>query len=167
MKEATTKRVQVTEQICKQIRLMRAGGANQTEIGALLGINPSTVSRIEKAGFSLEKYLETKKIAREKEKQAKEQPKIELVYDESIAEEYRREQEAKKAAEEQVPGQMRMDLAQAEKQEMNEQTKLMRFQAEMTSRTIKAIGECAITLCTKIDRLNDTLSMILRAVRKE
>lgn len=107
MKEAKTK-VQITEQICKQIRLMRKGGANQTEIGALIGINPSTVSRIEKAGFDVEKYLENKRMAREKEKAAKEQP-------------------AEEPAEEQVPGQIEMDLEP--KPEMSEQTKMMRFQA--------------------------------------
>ena len=68
MKEA--KKVQITEQICKQAQLMRKGGANQTEIGKLIGINPSTVSRIERAGFDLETYLENKRIAREKEKAA-------------------------------------------------------------------------------------------------
>lgn len=45
------KRVQITEQICKQAQLMKKGGANQTEIGKLLGLNPSTVSRLETAGF--------------------------------------------------------------------------------------------------------------------
>lgn len=108
MKEAKTK-VQITEQICKQIRLMRKGGANQTEIGALIGINPSTVSRIEKAGFDVEKYLENKRMAREKEKAAKEQP-------------------AEEPAEEQVPGQIEMDLEQ-KPAEMSETTKMMRFQA--------------------------------------
>ena len=153
MKEAKTK-MQITEQICKQIRLMRKGGANQTEIGALLGINPSTVSRIEKAGFDVEKYLENKRLAREKEKAAKEKTTVELVYDPSIAEEYRREQEAK-AAEEQVPGQMEMDL-KPKQAEMSEQTKMMRFLAGQMDR-----------LYMKMETINDTLSQILRAVRKE
>ena len=47
MKEA--KRTQITEALCEQARLMRRGGANQTEIGKLLGVNPCTISRIEKA----------------------------------------------------------------------------------------------------------------------
>ena len=152
MKEAKTK-VQITEQICKQIRLMRKGGANQTEIGLLLGINPSTVSRIEKAGFDVEKYLENKRMAREKEKAAKEKTTVELVYDPSIAEEYRREQEAK-AAEEQVPGQMEMDLKP--KPEMSEQTKMMRFTAAQVDK-----------LYMKLETINDTLNQILRVLRKE
>lgn len=151
MKEA--KKTQITEQICKQIRLMRKGGANQTEIGNLLGINPSTVSRIERAGFDLETYLENKRIAREKEKAAKEKVRVELVYDPTIAEEYRREQEAKQA-EEQVPGQIEMELQPVPVQP--DQTKMMRFQAGQVDK-----------LYMKLETINDTLNQILRAVRKE
>lgn len=153
MKEA--KKIQITELICKQAKLMRKGGASQTEIAALLGINSSTVSRIEAAGFDKKTYDEQRKIRREKEaerKKAEEQPAVELVYDPSIAEEYKREQEAKKA-EGQIPGQIEMELT---KPELSDQTKLMRFQAAQVDKLI-----------LKIDRLNDTMSMILRAIRKE
>ena len=109
MKEA--KKVQVTDQICKQAQLMRRGGANQTEIGKLLGVNPCTISRIEKAGFNYEKYLENRRIAKEKEKKAKEQA------------------EEPQAQEEQVPGQIEMELIAAKPAEMSDQVKLMRFQA--------------------------------------
>ena len=136
MKEA--KKMQVTDQICKQVQLMRRGGANQTEIGKLLGINPCTVSRIESAGFSYEQYLENRRIAKEKEKKAKEQPQ---------------EQEP---AEEQVPGQIEMELVEAKPAEMSDQVKLMRFQAGQIDK-----------LVLKLDHINDTLNMILRAMRKE
>lgn len=162
MKEA--KRTQITEAICKQAQLMRRGGANQTEIGKLLGVNPCTISRIEAAGFDLETYQENRKAQREKEKAAK-QTVVELVYDPSIAEEYRKEQEAKAA--EELPGQMKMDLTPEEKPEMSDQTKMMRFQAHQADRIVKAIEDNAVMLNTKLDRLNDTLCMILRAVRKE
>ena len=136
MKEA--KKVQVTDQICKQVQLMRRGGANQTEIGKLLGINPCTVSRIESAGFSYEQYLENRRMAKEKEKKAKEQPQ---------------EQEP---AEEQVPGQIEMELIAAKPAEMTDQVKLMRFQAGQIDK-----------LVLKLDHINDTLNMILRVMRKE
>ena len=136
MKEA--KKMQVTDQICKQVQLMRRGGANQTEIGKLLGINPCTVSRIESAGFSYEQYLENRRIAKEKEKKAKEQPQ---------------EQEQ---AEEQVPGQIEMELVAAKPAEMTDQVKLMRFQAGQIDK-----------LVLKLDHINDTLNMILRVMRKE
>lgn len=142
MKEA--KKTQITEQICKQARLMRKGGANQTEIGKLLGINPCTVSRMEKAEFDFAKYQELLKERRAKE----------------------RKQPEPEAAEEKVPGQIEMDLTTT-KAEMSDQTKMMRFQAHQADRIVKAIEENAVMLNTKLDRLNDTLSMILRAVRKE
>lgn len=162
MKEA--KRTQITETVCKQAQLMRRGGANQTEIGKLLGVNPCTISRIEAAGFDLETYQANRKAQREKEKAAK-RPAVELVYDAEIAEEYRKEQEAKAA--EELPGQLRMDLTTEEKPEMTDQVKMMRFQAHQADRIVKAIEENAVMLNTKLDRLNDTLCMILRAVRKE
>ena len=136
MKEA--KKMQVTDQICKQVQLMRRGGANQTEIGKLLGINPCTVSRIESAGFSYEQYLENRRIAKEKEKKAKEQA------------------EEPQAQEEQVPGQIEMELVEARPQEMTDQVKMMRFQAGQIDK-----------LVLKLDHINDTLNMILRVMRKE
>lgn len=136
MKEA--KKMQVTDQICKQVQLMRRGGANQTEVGKLLGINPCTVSRIESAGFSYEQYLENRRIAKEKEKKAKEQA------------------QDQQPAEEQVPGQIEMELVETKPAEMSDQVKLMRFQAGQIDK-----------LVLKLDHINDTLNMILRAMRKE
>ena len=136
MKEA--KKVQVTDQICKQAQLMRRGGANQTEIGKLLGVNPCTISRIEKAGFNYEKYMENRRMAKEKEKKAKEQ------------------QQEQEQVEEQVPGQIEMELVAAKPAEMTDQVKLMRFQAGQIDK-----------LVLKLDHINDTLNMILRVMRKE
>jgi len=152
MKEA--KRTQVTEQICEQIRLMRKGGANQTEIGKLLGLSAPTISRIETAGFDLNRYLENKRTAKEKEKQRKQEPEEER--------------------EEEVPGQIRMDLAEAKPEGdwrkdfiQSEQTKMMRFQAHMTEMIAAKIEKAEVQICTKLDMLNDTMSMILRVVRRE
>ena len=136
MKEAT--KVQINDQICKQVELMRRGGANQTEIGKLMGISAPTICRIEKAGFNYEQYLENKRISREKEQKAKDK-----------AEEPQQE-------EEQVPGQIEMELIAAKPQEMSDQVKLMRFQAGQIDK-----------LGLKLDHINDTLNMILRVMRKE
>ena len=138
MKEA--KRVPITEQICKQAQLMRKGGANQTEVGMLLGVNPCTISRIEAAGFDLKKYTEQRKIRRETEEKRKQQ----------------KAEKPEEEAEEQVPGQMEMELVETKPQEMSDQVKLMRFQAAQVDK-----------LVLKLDHINDTLSMILRMMRKE
>ena len=151
MKEAKeAKRAQITDQICRQAQLMRKAGANQTEIGKLLGLNPCTISRLEAAGFDMGKYAELKKARREKERKQAEEPK---------------------AAEEQVPGQMEMDLTPAEKKEEEaaafDQVKMMRFLAGRFELIEKSQALGVEMLRREIDKLNDTLSMILRAVRKE
>jgi hypothetical protein len=55
-----------------------------------------------------------------------------------------------------VPGQMCMELEEAKPQEMSDQVKMMRFVAGQVDK-----------LYMKLETLNDTLSQILRAVRKE
>ena len=134
MKEA--KRTQITEQICKQAQLMRRGGANQTEIGKLLGINPCTVSRLEAAGFDMTTYQENRKARREKEQARKQEP-----------------EEPK--AEEQVPGQMEMDLT-PKPAEMSDQVKMMRFIAGQVDK-----------LYMELETINDTMCQILRMMRRD
>lgn len=135
MKEA--KRSKITKQMCKQAQLMRKGGASQTEIAVLLGVNACTISRIEAAGFDWEAYMEAGKIRREREKNGQKEPT-----------------EPEKV--EQVPGQIEMDLTTEGKAEMNEQTKMMRFQAAQVDKLIM-----------KLDQIYNVASMILRAIRKE
>ena len=101
-----------------------------------------------------EEYCEYKKAKAEKERIRVEKRK-----------------QAEEPAEDQVPGQMRMDLVPPEMAkdytvakppqpiteiQLIDQDKLMRFQAAQVDKLI-----------LKIDRLNDTMSMILRAIRKE
>ena len=136
MKEA--KKTKITEQLCKQIELMRKGGANQTEVGRLLGINGCTVSRIEAAGYDFAKYTENRKIRRKKEAAAKKQ-----------------ETEDTPAEEQPIDGQIEMDLTII-KPEMSDQTKMMRFQAAQIDKLIM-----------KLDQIYNMTSMILRSVRKE
>lgn len=134
MKEA--KRSKITEQMCRQAQLMRKGGANQTMIAALLGVNACTISRMEAAGFDWKAYVENGKIRREREKNMQKEPEAET--------------------NEQVPGQIEMDLTTEGKAEMSEQTKLMRFQAAQVDKLIM-----------KMDQIYNVASMILRAIRKE
>ena len=56
---------------------------------------------------------------------------------------------------EELPGQIEMELPQ-EPKEMSDQTKLMRFQAAQVEK-----------LLLRMDRIDDTLHMILRCIRKE
>ena len=107
------------------------------QIGAVTNCDASTAGKIIKCG-SWEGYCEFRK-----EKARKQQER------------------ARKAAEEQVPGQITMQLDPEEeildqKPEMSDQVKMMRFQASQVDK-----------LALKLDHINDTLNMLLRAVRKE
>ena len=71
--------------------------------------------------------------------------------------------------ENQIPGQIEMDMTQQsqEKPELSDQVKMMRFQAHEADLIIRSIEETGVMVRMMLDKLNDTMCMILRAVRKE
>lgn len=109
------------------------------QIAAVMDFDATTAGRIIRCG-SWEAFCEWKaeKARKEREKNRKAEPA-----------------EGKTEAEEQIPGQIEMELVEAKPQEMTDQVKMMRFQAAQVDK-----------LVLKLDHINDTLSMILRAVRK-
>ena len=112
------------------------------QIGAATCCDASTAGKIIKCG-SWEGYCEFRK-----EKARKQKEKVRKAAEE-------------KPAEEPVPGQIAMQLDPEEeiidqKAELSDQVKLMRFQAAQVDKIIM-----------RLNQLNDTMSMILRAVRKE
>lgn len=113
------------------------------QIAAVMDFDATTAGRIIRCG-SWEAFCEWKA-----EKAKKERERIRAAAEE--------QQEEKP-----LPGQIEMELGVAPYPEpvtnidIIDQTKLMRFQAAQVDKMI-----------TKLDKLNDTLSMILRAVRKE
>ena len=131
------------------------------QIGAVTNCDASTAGRIIKGG-SWEGYCAIKdekaRKGREREAARKRQTVELFSAGEKIAE---------------IEGQIEMDLKPAEEQkaeekpEMSEQTKMMRFQAAQVDKMIIQQAQWMDEICMKLDRLNDTLSMILRAVRKE
>ena len=135
------------------------------ELAAMWKRSEDTIRKIRRTG-SPEGWKTEKKRKAELERQR--------------AEERRMQAEARQAeaAEEQVPGQIRMEFpakvygcAPAPEPVKNiniiDQDKMMRFQAGQAERIVKAIEENAVMLNTMMDRLNDTMSMVLRAVRRE
>ena len=156
----------ITEKVFSSIIILHEANPelNNKQISAVFKVDESTVGKMIHCG-TWEKYeaFKREKAEKQKEREKKrkaEQEKVMLVYDPSIAEEYKREQEAKQA-EEQIPGQMEMELDPEEeiidqKPEMTDQVKMMRFQAAQVDKIIM-----------RLNQLNDTMSMILRAVRKE
>ena len=134
--EKGAKRKPVTQQACDDVKAMIRIGFSQAEIGDRLGYDSSTISKIKRGNYILEEYLKVRRESNAKtaaRKQAAEEP----------------------AAEEQIVGQIEMDLT-TQKTEMSEQTKMMRFQAAQVDKLIM-----------KLDQIYNMASMILRAIRKE
>ena len=137
----------ITEKVFSSIIILHEANPelNNKQISAVFKVDESTVGKIIRCG-TWENYEAFKKEKAEKQQQREKAKKTE-----------------DQTAEEQEVGQIEMDL-RSTKAVINpemlpyefDQTKLMRFQAAQVDKLI-----------VKIDRLNDTMSMILRAVRKE
>ena len=69
-------------------------------------------------------------------------------------------------AEEQIPGQIEMELEPG-KPEMSDQTKMMRFQAAQVDKLIVQYGQWMDVINMRMEKLNDTMSMVLRAIRRD
>lgn len=143
--EGMKERVKIDAKLCRQVELMMRGGATQEETAQMTGISATTVSRIKAAGYDavqfmanndrrrimekdrnadkvIEQIMKLKEEAEERKAMQEEgrelpgQMKLELVYDQSIAEEYKKEQEEK-----------------------NDQTKMMRFYAAQIEKVLKKL----------------------------
>ena len=140
----------ITEKVFSSIMILHEANPelNNKQIGAAFKVDESTVGKMIRCG-TWEKYGEFKKEKAEKGRQRK----------------MARKTKEEKPAEDQLKGQMKMDLKQVEepKMEMSEQTKMMRFMAGQVDKMIMQMN----FISEKLEKLNDTVSMVLRAVRKE
>ena len=135
----------VDRELAELVLKMKARNPKLTtdQIGAATNCDASTAGRIIKGG-SWEGYCAIKE---DKARKGRERT--------------RKAAEEQPPAEEQVPGQIRMELDPEEeileeKPGMSDQVKMMRFQAAQVDK-----------ICMKLDRLNDSVMMLLRAVRRE
>ena len=149
------KKVAITQDLCRMVELMLKGGAKPQEIGERLGISKTTVSRIKTAGYDAEQYRKNTTERVEKENladKAAEGIQFPLKVEHVIVEDGGVEIVCRRP-EEQVPGQIGMDLQPAEEQkaEMSDQVKLMRFQAAQVEK-----------ITTKLDKMIDYMAQILR-----
>lgn len=152
----------ITQEDCDIARFFMKRGKKIKDISEMLGVDASTVSKMKAGDFRLDQYLEIRKENNRKqaEKKALAQQKMMVI-----------DLVPKAETPEMLAGQMQMDLKpakpEAEAPEMSDQTKMMRFIAGQIDKvtTMNAVGMDALRI--QIDRLNDTLCMILRAVRKE
>ena len=131
------KRTNVTEELCRAVQLMMAGNPDQKEVARLLGTSATTVSRIKAAGFDYQTFLKNTELRKIEQQTVKAEAAVEKI---------NAEIDKVRAAEAQtVPGQIRMEIPEkpleAEKPEMSDQVKMMRFIAGQVDRIAKALGE--------------------------
>lgn len=145
----------VTEKVFASIMILHEANPelNNTQIGMAFKMDASTVGKMIRCG-TWEEYKAFKKEKAEKGRLREQARKAEP-----------------KQAEEQAEGQIEMQLDPEEstekKPEMSDQVKMMRFQAGQADRIIEKMMFNADAILMKLDKLNDTMSMILRAVRRE
>lgn len=163
-------RPNIDQALCNHARILIAGGATTEMAAELLEIGQSTLQKIRRAGFDAEKYTALKQ--QEKERMAR-AAQVETSK-EKEKKRWTPPEECWAPKEEQVPGQLQMELPEktwqqelteiyAKHQNETETAKIMRFEAAMTDKMI-AEQERIVTV---LDKINDTLSMLLRAIRKE
>jgi len=129
------KRETITQTSCDVAKFLIEKGSSEDAVAQALGCHPSTVSKIKRAGFDLQTYLENRKASNRKtaENKAKAAEDPEVV-DYTMV---------------QVPGQMEMDLEAAKpekKPEMSDTTKMMRFFASQVEKLAEALNGIAAEL---------------------
>ena len=150
----------INQELCDHIKALLGGGLTQKQAAKFAKISAATVSRIQAAGFSVITYNHNTEVRRVEEKKK--------AIDAVIPDEQ---------AEEQVPGQISMELqekpAEEEKPEMSDQTKMMRFMAgkfnELEQNQQICIGELIMQVGKIQDSMNqvrDYMAQILRRMDK-
>ena len=144
------KRHRLTQEDCDTARLLMARQRTLKEIGEIIGVDPSTVGKIRLAGYNMEKYLEQRKAMNQKTKENKRKKSPLNAFMEQQDEKNDKlilQQLVREAAGgiakgvEQVPGQIQMDLPEAEEQKPDDQTKMMRFFAAQVDKIAKRLDQ--------------------------
>lgn len=132
------KRAVINQKTCDMVRLMMAGKPKMKTVADMLGIGKTSVQRIVAAEYDYTKYLMNTDRRRIEEKNAKADAAIQR-----LNEAIEKERAAQKAESVLIPGQIRMEIpervVEAEKPEMSDQVKMMRFIAGQVDRIVKAI----------------------------
>ena len=156
-------RTVIDQKLCRKAEMMfKDPKATVKEVAELLGVSPATMSRICTAGFSVEQYEKNNAERNKKEKGKLDRflpmEKLPLA----------QQQIRTDNLEEECQGQISMDLrpAEEEKQEMTDQTKLMRFLAGKFTGTENTIQITMGELILHIGKIEDYLAQILRRMDK-
>ena len=177
MKERTI----ITPVLIRQVQLMLAGGATGKEAAEITGTSEGTISRIKKAGFDYDTFVKNTEARRKpaeapEEKREPEQLELQGGVDYQVK------------VNEELPGQIGMDLQPEKPAEMSDQVKMMRLlagkfgnvegkiellnaTAAMMNENLVKINENMVKATMSIDRklssIWDYLGQILRVIGPE
>ena len=141
-------RLVIDQALCDLVRYVLQGGANVKEAAKMTGASTATISRIRAAGYSADRYMENTK-QRLKDERIQQRLEAQGMTDHGS--------EFANFTKDALKGQLKMELpAEEQKPEMSEQAKMMRFQAAQVDK-----------LYMMMNRINDNLCQLLRAIRKE
>ena len=135
-------RAKIDQELCTHVKILLAGGATGLQAAKITNTSSGTVSRIKAAGFDYQKFMENtekRRMADNAVKQAEKKPE---------------QMQVELVYDPGIAEEYRQE--QEQKAEMSEQTKMMRFQAAQVER-----------IAQKLEKLNDTMNMILRCIRRE
>ena len=177
----------ITPGLIRQVQLMLAGGATGKEVAEITGTSEGTISRIKKAGFDYDTFL--------KNTEARRKPPRENLWPVEFIRQEMEKQEPEKLelqggvdyqvrVNEELPGQIGMDLQPEKPAEMSDQVKMMRLIASQADKIVnqgKQNEEALKRIWTKLEeqlqmearildmmfRNNDALCQILRVIGPE
>ena len=174
----------ITPGLIRQVQLMLAGGATGKEVAEITGTSEGTISRIKKAGFDYDTFL--------KNTEARRKPARENLWPVEFIRQEMEKQEPEKLelqggvdyqvkVNEELEGQIGMELEPEKPAEMSDKVKLMRFIAgqfdgmekmlkaeiENQNKNIEAVAQWIAVVCNKIEKTNDYLGQILRVIGPE
>lgn len=170
----------ITPGLIRQVQLMLAGGATGKEVAEITGTSEGTISRIKKAGFDYEQFQKNTEARRktaeepqwntlrfpmkvEKVEETEDGLKITARQPEQL--ELQGGVDYQMKVNEELPGQIGMELEPEKPAEMSDQVKMMRFLAGKfdevdPSKQLTVIG-------MKLDKISDYLGQILRVIGPE
>jgi len=157
----------ITPGLIRQVQLMLAGGATGKEVAEITGTSEGTISRIKKAGFDYEQFQKNTE-ARRKPVPERVKELAEALYQETVKQP---EQLALQGGvdyqvkvNEELPGQIGMDLQPEKPAEMIDQVKLMRFLAGQGEKIIGQMLVCNDAQLMSMGKTNEAENMIVKTM---
>ena len=148
----------ITPVLIRQVQLMLAGGATGKEAAEITGTSEGTISRIKKAGFDYDTFVKNTE-ARRKTAEVPEKKPEQLELQGGV--------DYQVKVNEELPGQIGMELEPEKPAEMSNQVKMMRFLAGRFEIIEKSDALGVAMINENLGKIYDALCQILRVIGPE